>query len=451
MARLTHWQSQSPTTMAEVQRSLSGPSIELERRSVASRAPSESQIPPTSNTVDSQVPDGGYGWAVVFGCAVLTWWFVGTSYSWGVIQAALVKQGLSSASTLSFVGSSTTACISGLGLVNARVIRFLGARRTALLGISLIGLGEILSGFATLNIGVLFVTFGAVVGIGTSLCFMVVSITPAQYFNKKRGLANGIVYAGGGLGGAVTSFAMDALIKSVGLSWTFRILGFITLATGLPAAWLIQERTTIRTAGFIEWYILISLLPCITVPSAPSRFFVAPFFLPLYSNSVGLSSSAGAGLVAGFNFSSALGRLACGFASDLIGPVNVLFIALLLSAVSMLAIWPVSTSLTPLVLFVVINGTANGGFFSTMPTVVGSTFGSARVSVAMGMIVTGWVGGYLMGAPIAGYLLNAYGGADSTLSAYHPAMFYAGSMGMGATGLVSLVRLQTSTRLFQKV
>ena len=31
-----------------------------------------------------------------------------------------------------------------------------------------------------------------------------------------------------------------------------------------------------------------------------------------------------------------------------------------------------------------------------MPTVVGNVFGSARVSVAMGMIVSGWVGGYLL-------------------------------------------------------
>jgi hypothetical protein len=28
--------------------------------------------------------------------------------------------------------------------------------------------------------------------------------------------------------------------------------------------------------------------------------------------------------------------------------------------------------------------------------VVGNTFGSLRVSVAMGMIVTGWAGGYLL-------------------------------------------------------
>jgi len=82
--------------------------------------------------------------------------------------------------------------------------------------------------------------------------------------------------------------------------------------------------------------------------------------------------------------------------SDVLGPLNTLFLSLLLSATSMLVLWPASSTLAPLIAFVVINGAANGGFFSTMPTVVGSVFGSARVSVAMGMIVTGWAGGYLM-------------------------------------------------------
>lgn len=62
----------------------------------------------------------------------------------------------------------------------------------------------------------------------------------------------------------------------------------------------------------------------------------------------------------------------------------------------MLIIWPISTSLGPLIIFVIVNGMANGDFFSTMPTVVGNTFGSARVSVVMGMVVTGWAGSYLL-------------------------------------------------------
>lgn len=83
---------------------------------------------------------------------------------------------------------------------------------------------------------------------------MVVSVTPAQYFSTKRGIANGIVYAGGGLGGAVISFILNALLGSVGTAWTFRILGFITWGTGLPAAYLIKQRVPIPRTAVVEWY-----------------------------------------------------------------------------------------------------------------------------------------------------------------------------------------------------
>lgn len=69
----------------------------------------------------------------------------------------------------------------------------------------------------------------------TKLKNQVVSVLPAQYFKAKRGIANGIVYAGGGLGGTVISFILDALLQSVGIAWTFRILGFMIMGTGLPA------------------------------------------------------------------------------------------------------------------------------------------------------------------------------------------------------------------------
>jgi hypothetical protein len=55
------------------------------------------------------------------------------------------------------------------------------------------------------------------------------------------------------------------------------------------------------------------------------------------------------------------------------------------------------------------------------------------------------------GAPIAGYLLNAYGGENSTLQAYHPAMFYAGSLALGAAGLVAVVRLKINSSVFRKL
>ncbi|GME25407.1 major facilitator superfamily transporter [Neofusicoccum parvum] len=398
-----------------------------------------------SRLADASVPEGGYGWVVVAAAAVLAWWFIGTSYCWGVLQAALVEQRVSSASTLAFVGSLTVACNAIFASVAAQVLRKLGSRSTALLGTSLLGLGYVLAGFCTHSVAGLFITAGLITGVGISHCFMTVSTITSQYFSRKRGVANGIVYAGGGLGGAVTSLAMERLIEEVGTAWTFRVIGLLTLGTCLPAAWLLKERTPIQSKKFIDWrlardYRFITIFLAGAIGTFP--LFVPPFFLPLYSSSLGMSSSTGAGLVAGFNFASAFGRIASGFACDVLGPLNTLFISFMLTALSMLALWPESTAVAPLAVFVVINGAANGGFFSTMPTVVGNVFGSARVAVAMAMIVTGWTGGYLMGAPIAGFMLNAYGGEEAGFEAYRPAIFYAGSMALAAAGLTAFVRLR---------
>ena len=221
----------------------------------------------------------------------------------------------------------------------------------------------------------------------------------AQYFKAKRGIANGVVYAGGGLGGTAVSFMLNALIDNVGIAWSFRILGSLILVTGLPAACLMKERVPIQRARFVEWKLFkdvkFSLVFALGVLST-FPLFVPPFFLPLYSKSLGLSSATGAGLVAAFNFCSAIGRLGSGLACDKLGSLSTLFLTLVLSSISLMVMWPLSNSIGPLIAFIIINGIANGGFFSTMPTVIGNVFGSAHVSVAMGMIVSGWVGGYLM-------------------------------------------------------
>ncbi|KAF2094073.1 MFS general substrate transporter [Rhizodiscina lignyota] len=417
--------------------------------------PEQTDAPSTALPLDPspQVPEGGYGWIVVIACAIITWWFVGTGYSWGVIQGRLVKEGVSKASTLSFVGALMVAFIAIMAIPNARIIQAIGAQKTGIIGISLLGLGELLSGSTTNNVGGLFATTGFIMGVGTRL-FPSTSHCPAQYFHRKRGLANGIVYAGGGLGGAVISLVMEAIVRSLGPAWTFRIIGFLTLGTGLPAAWMIRERAPTQRRKLVEWSLFRSLrfdLLFFAGVVATFPLFVPPFFLPLFAQSIGLSASVGAALVAAFNFSSALGRIGLGLCCDYVGPINALFVSLMLSSLSMLTIWPVSRSLAPLVVFVVINGAANGGFFATMPTVVGNVFGSVRVTVAMGIIVTGWAGGYLMGGPIAAYLLDAFGGTDAGITAYRPAMYYSGSMLMAATILVGAMRLKSEKALLKKV
>jgi hypothetical protein len=65
---------------------------------------------------------------------------------------------------------------------------------------------------------------------------MTVAILPSQWFLKKHGLATGIGFAGGGLGGAAISLIMQQLVDRLGPGWALRIIGILTLVTGLPAA-----------------------------------------------------------------------------------------------------------------------------------------------------------------------------------------------------------------------
>lgn len=430
----------------------------LEAEGVSRRNAPSSVLPEDSSTqddpilqasrlADADVPDGGYGWAVIFACATVTWWTVGFSYSWGILQREFVEDGLSTPGTLAFVGS-VGSCLNGaLAIFGGRLVRTLGAQTAGLLGVGLVGLALLLSSFSTKNLGGLFFCTGVILGAGKSLSYMMISVIPAQYFSRRRGLANGIVLAGGGVGGAITSLALEALVQRLGPAWAYRVLGFATLATGIPAALVIKERVPVRSSGFVEWslfknpsFVLIIFTGFIGM--FPSM--VPPVFLPLYSRSIGLSPGTGAGLLAGFNFASAMGRVICGLLCDKLGALNTLFLSFMLSAITMLVLWPASATVGPLAVFVVLQGIANGGFFATMPTVVGNVFGSARVSVAMGVVVTSWSAGYLLGSPIAGYLLDAYGGPDKGLQAYRPAMFYAGSMAAGAGILVGVMRFRAS-------
>jgi len=67
-----------------------------------------------------------------------------------------------------------------------------------------------------------------------------------------------------------------------------------------------------------------------------------------------------------------------------------------------------------------------------------------------GLLVTGWGAGYLLGPPIAGYLLQATGGA-SGIASYRPAMYYAGSLTVASCLLIVGMKVKTVKSLRKKM
>jgi MFS family permease len=403
------------------------------------------------------IPDGGYGWTVVFACSVVTFWFAGWTSAWGVVQANLLQspQLAVSASTISFIGSLALACEVAFGLLSVRFMRVVGARVTTMMGITLLSLGVLLSSFTINNVGGLFCAAGALTGLGSCLLYATSNAVLVQWFSSKLGTANGLVKVGGGIGGTVLSVSIQALIDRIGIPWTFRVFGILILATGLPAAWLVKERAPGGSAPFVDWS-LFKNMPFVFLFLAGAigtfALFVPPFFIPLFAHSIGLPASTGAGLVAGFSFCTAIGRLGAGAACDRFGSMNCLLLTMLLNSFSILAIWPFSSTMAPLVVFAAINGIANGAFFVVMPTAIATLIGPELAAVAMGMAITVWTGGYLMGSPIAGILISMTGAQkSSSIAPYLAAIFYAGGVTFAAGACVLVARLRMDRKWIKKI
>jgi MCP family monocarboxylic acid transporter-like MFS transporter 3 len=264
------------------------------------------EVPADAPYSVSAIPDGGYGWVIVASAFLTTFCHNGIINCWGVLQAALLDSTLSHvpASTLAYVGSLALSGGALYGLAAVRMMRWVGSRTTIMIGVFLMGMSLIGASFCTSNLAGLFGTAGLIGGIGMSMVYAVTNALPVQYFSARLGLANGIVKLGGGVGGCVMAIALEAMYQRVGIAWTFRFQGLLTLALGMPAAWMLKDRVPLRNVPFVDWSMFRSVTFIATfIASAIGVFalYVPPYYLPLFAQSIGLSSSTGAGLVAAFN------------------------------------------------------------------------------------------------------------------------------------------------------
>ncbi|GAA5834577.1 hypothetical protein JCM11251_007043 [Rhodosporidiobolus azoricus] len=442
----------SPSATTTAGMSSSEQSTAMEQLDAATGAP-----PANKEAFDSYPEDAWL--SVVLPCFTLFSTTVGGVYSWGIFQKALVTEGLAPSSTLAWIGSTQATIQAAAALPVSRLVAAYGPRTIALIGSMFISAGPLLASFCTKKLAGLVITEGLMFGLGQALVFFAVATLPTSYFLRRRNIATGFVFAGGGVGGAVFSIIAAQLLNRISLAWTFRAVSLIFAALNFPSALALKARAPrepFRSGKMVvDWSLFKDIrFTLLLIGTAIALFplFVTPFFLPLFGTSIGLSTSTSAFILAGFNLASAAGRMGFGIlANGLLGSLNALTLCLAMVGISTLVIWPVATTIGPLIAFAVINGLCAGGMFSLVPGTLSSIFGSARLGVVFSMILSSWTLGYFLGAPIAGYLLQAYGGPEAGYAAYRPAIFYSGALSLVSAGFVLTVRLRQSKRLFQKM
>jgi hypothetical protein len=137
-----------------------------------------------------------------------------------------------------------------------------------------------------------------------------VGVVP-QWFVKRRSFANSVATSGSGFGGLIYSLASNAMIKSLGLNWTFRILAIISCIVNGVSCSLLRDRN--RAIGAIhdafrkDIFSRIEFWLYITWGFfAMFGYVIVVFSLADYCHTVGFTSSQGSIAAAVFNCKLAL-------------------------------------------------------------------------------------------------------------------------------------------------
>uniref|UniRef100_W8AK44 Monocarboxylate transporter 12 n=1 Tax=Ceratitis capitata TaxID=7213 RepID=W8AK44_CERCA len=177
------------------------------------------------SSVNTDPPDGGYGWLIVFSAFSVQFWVAGLVKSYGVFYVEIMETFPSSTAT---VASWIPAILSALCLVLAPVSSALcqrfSCRAVVFVGGLFCALGLTLSYFATSLLHLL-ITFGVLTGIGGGLSTTPGIVIVSQYFDKHRALANGICVSGTAAGSFVLPVLIKHLAANFGFHGTILILG----------------------------------------------------------------------------------------------------------------------------------------------------------------------------------------------------------------------------------
>ncbi|KAJ2757071.1 hypothetical protein GGI19_000312 [Coemansia pectinata] len=203
-------------------------------------------------------PDGGYGWVVVACSFLLEFFAEGPISAFGVFQEYYVNErfkGHTSNATISLVGVLNGSCMAILGVVSGKLCERYGYRIVPMCGIILLSLGYLLASFAS-EPWHLLLTQGVLCGIGTALTFMPALVVPAQWFDRRRGLATGIVNMGIGVGGIVWTQFNHMLIRKISVAWTLRLTSVVVLVACTISLMLIKTHQVTTAPRKVGWQAL---------------------------------------------------------------------------------------------------------------------------------------------------------------------------------------------------
>lgn len=169
---------------------------------------------PSENHVEGAiVPDGGWGWIIVFASLMIHFIMDGITYSMGDVFLHPIKDRLGAGrGAVSTIFSILPAITLASGPIATIFTNRYGCRRVTIIGSCIAALGFLLSYFWA-NIWIYYLGIGVIGGLGFGLIYLPAIVSVGFYFEKRRSFAMGIAVCGSGLGTLVFPWIMDFIIN----------------------------------------------------------------------------------------------------------------------------------------------------------------------------------------------------------------------------------------------
>ncbi|KAI5886685.1 MFS general substrate transporter [Schizophyllum commune H4-8] len=213
---------------------------------------------------------------------------------------------------------------------------------------------------------------GVIYSIGGSLFYAPIIFYMSQWFLDRRGIANGVIFAGTSVGGVALPLAFPPLIARFGIPTSLRIFAGLTLAILLPFLPFVKGRlpethTQVRgpePRNRKEWWKEASFLLLLATNMLHAfGYFVPTLWLPTFASALDLSASKSSLTLALLNGAATFGRLATGLLSDRFEPWGIAVGMLALTAAASFIFWGVLSHTFPgLIMFSVLFGIISSGW-----------------------------------------------------------------------------------------
>lgn len=377
----------------------------------------------------SDIPDGGYGWLIVFASFLINFNTWGANSGYAVYFSYYLNH-------LVFAGADKYdyALIGGLRFGLAFMLFPLvhivqgkvGSRVTMLFGNCCQFVALLLASFATL-LWQVYLTQGALQAFGLAFVSLpALSIIP-QWFKKRRAFASSLAAAGSGCGGVVYNLGMQKVIQVRSVSWALRCEAIICFGLLWISVFLIRTRINVKCALFdLEVFRSSAfLLLCIYLVFCMFGYVVVLYTMANVTTSMGYTARQGSISSAMVQVGSVLGRPVVGRLCDRFGSVTVSTGVYLVCGIFVLAMWIPALNWTTILVFCIVAGSLMGTVFATIPALLASLFGLEKVGVSLCM---GWVflGAASIVSPIFGLALKTGDHGYVSPGQYHYSALFCG-------------------------